>query len=312
MAKAYRGIDLLQLKLPERREWLAPLICAGSLGMIYARPGIGKSYFCLWLAAALAGGRDFLKWSGGALARVLYIDGEMGIRELKERFAELNRREESELSKLNVTFVCPESFDNLITPFINETSGQQVYSRAMQNFDVLILDNYCSLTRPGKNESDQQMWAAVQPWLTGLRAQDKCVLLVHHAGKSGDQLGTSTKEFALDWCLNFYKPADYEDDQGARFNIRFAKGRFRGEEKEGFTAWYKTIDNKTEWTWQSAKEARVTQIRQMKAVGMNDRDVAQSLGLSLFTVKKILKEVDSDATPAAPDWATAEKDDDWF
>lgn len=297
--KGYRGLDLLQLKLPTRLEWLPPLISAGSLGMIYAKPGVGKSYFCLWLAAALAGGRDFLKWSGGQVCRVLYIDGEMGIRELKDRFAELNRRDPSELAKLGVTFVCPESFPSLTPAFINQPSGQAFYTDAMRRFDVLILDNYCSLTHPDKNESDQQTWANVQPWLTGLRAQNKCVVLVHHAGKSGDQLGTSTKEFALDWCLNFYKPADYEDDQGARFNIRFTKGRMRGEDKEGFTAWYKTIGNQTEWTWQGAKESRQRQIGEMKRVGMADRDIAAALGISIFCVKKILKGL---AEPEPPDW----------
>jgi predicted ATP-dependent serine protease len=272
--------------------------------MIYAKPGVGKSYFCLWLAAALGGGSDFLKWKSGEIANVLYIDGEMGIRQLKERFTELCKRS-NEMAKLNTTFVCPESFGSLIVPAINEPAGQKFYSDSMRGFDVLILDNYCSLIRPGKNESDQQIWAAVQPWLTQLRAFGKCVILVHHAGKSGDQLGTSTKEFALDWCLNFHKPADYEDDQGARFNIRFQKGRFKGEEKEGFTAWYKTIGNETEWTWQSAKESRVAQVREMKAVGMCDRDIAHALGMNLFTVKKIIKKL-NEPGEEVPHWTDEE------
>lgn len=276
--------------------------------MVYARPGVGKSYFCLWLAAALAGDCDFLKWQSAGLASVLYVDGEMGLRELQERYTELCKNHPSEMSKQNVTFLCPESFPNLIAPFINERQGQKFYSGLMTGRDVLILDNYCSLTRAGKNESDLQTWSDVQPWLTQLRAFGKCVILVHHAGKSGDQLGTSTKEFALDWCLNFYKPADYEDDQGARFNIRFTKGRFRGDEKEGFTAWYQTFNGVTEWTWRGAKESRRGQIEEMKAVGMNDHDIAHALGISLFSVKKTLKEIADAAEQQPPMWVEPETD----
>jgi len=312
MIKPLTGSDLLVAKIPERKSWMPPLICSGCLGMIFARPGIGKSYFCLWLAAALGGGMNFLKWVNYDMARVLYVDGEMGLRELQSRYRELDRAQRSECAKLHTTFLCPESFPGLVTPAINDPVGQRFYFGLMQQQDVLFLDNYSCLVRRGKSDTDEQLWSSIQPWLTQLRAMGKCVILVHHAGKSGDQLGTSTKEFALDWCLKFFVPADYEDDNGARFNVQFTKGRMKGEEKEAFTAWYKSVNGRTEWVWQGAKESRRGQMQKMKAIGMADRDIAQALGMSLFAVKKVLRDLEVEAMPQPPQWCEEERCDDLF
>jgi putative DNA primase/helicase len=295
--KAFEGWQLPGLELPEQIDWLPPLVRSGSLGMVFAKAGVGKSYFCFWFAAAVACGGNFLKWSGQGLpARVLYVDGEMGIHEVRRRFCEIIGKPgyQSEFIKTSTTFLTPESFPNQIVAPINSDTGQAFYSEAMQTQDVLFLDNYCALTQRTGRQSDEEVWAKVQTWLTGLRAAGKCVVLVHHAGKSGDQLGTSTKEFPLNWSLNFYKPADYKEEQGARFVVHFAKGRMAAEEKASFTAWYKTTGAITEWTWQDSKASRVEQLKKMRAVGMTNREIALALTTTLYNVKEMLKELEEE------------------
>ena len=63
-----------------------------SYGMVYAARGVGKSWFCMARAVAIAEGRQrFLPWDLNGQHTVLYIDGEMTTADLKERFSELCR-----------------------------------------------------------------------------------------------------------------------------------------------------------------------------------------------------------------------------
>ena len=68
------------------KEWMPE----DSFGMIYANRGVGKSWFCMTLAVAIAkGDPTFLGWEIHNKHSVLYIDGEMAKIELKERFDQL-------------------------------------------------------------------------------------------------------------------------------------------------------------------------------------------------------------------------------
>lgn len=70
-----------------------------------------------------------------------------------------------------------------------------------------------------------------------LRQRHIAVVLIHHSGKSGDQLGTSRKTFAIDTMIKLSLPADYAADQGARFIVEYPKKRgFYGVAAEPFEA----------------------------------------------------------------------------
>jgi putative DNA primase/helicase len=56
-----------------------------------------------------------------------------------------------------------------------------------------------------------------------LRRAGKSVILIHHAGKSGRQRGTSRKEDVLDTIISLRRPPDYSPDQGARFEVYYEK-----------------------------------------------------------------------------------------
>lgn len=56
-----------------------------SLWMIHARPGLGKTWFCMGVAHAVATGGTFLKWKADEARNVLYVDGEMSRREMFDR-----------------------------------------------------------------------------------------------------------------------------------------------------------------------------------------------------------------------------------
>ena len=58
--------------------------------MIYAIRGIGKTWFALQMANAVATGDHFLMWKAKKPSEVLYIDGEMPLKLLKDRITQIN------------------------------------------------------------------------------------------------------------------------------------------------------------------------------------------------------------------------------
>ena len=79
--------ELLAADIAPRRDLLAPLLASDGAALVYGPAGIGKSFFALSLAWAVAGGGSFLGWQSPRPHRVLYVDGEMGAAALRERLA---------------------------------------------------------------------------------------------------------------------------------------------------------------------------------------------------------------------------------
>lgn len=66
-------------------------------------------------------------------------------------------------------------------------------------------------------------------WLLSLRHTGYAIVLIHHAGKSGDQRGASRREDLLDTSIKLSLPKDDDDEmmdrQGAVFDLEFVKTR---------------------------------------------------------------------------------------
>ena len=58
-----------------------------------------------------------------------------------------------------------------------------------------------------------------------MRSNGKSVLLIHHAGKGGQQRGTSRREDVLDTVIALRKPENYSPDSGTCFEVHFEKNR---------------------------------------------------------------------------------------
>jgi hypothetical protein len=78
-------------------------------------------------------------------------------------------------------------------PDLADPQAQQFYADIVADADLIIVDNVSTLCR-GLKENDADTWTPVQNWLLVQRRVGKSVLVIHHAGKSGQQRGTSRKE----------------------------------------------------------------------------------------------------------------------
>src|SRR5689334_5206622 len=89
--------EFMQMELPPRETVLDPVLKVGGLAMVYAPRGIGKTFFSLSLAYAIASGGEFLRWKAGQPRNVLIVDGEMPAAIMKERIACIARGSDADI-----------------------------------------------------------------------------------------------------------------------------------------------------------------------------------------------------------------------
>lgn len=232
----FRSIDLeafLALELPEREILLYPFLPTQGLVLLYAKRGVGKTHVALGMACSVACGGRFLNWNCPRARKVLYVDGEMPAVSMQERLRKIYSSGD---------FQKPEpGFFQLITPDLRVSmpdlstpEGQAEVEELAKDAALIVLDNLSTLFRSG-SENEAESWQSAQDWLLKLRRTGKSVVLVHHAGKGGQQRGTSKKEDILDAVIILKQPDDYQAEHGACFEVHFEKARhFHGNDAASF------------------------------------------------------------------------------
>jgi putative DNA primase/helicase len=133
---------------------------------------------------------------------------------------------------------------------------------------LLILDNLSSLTAVAR-DNEAESWSPIQEWLLKLRRRGIAVLIVHHAGKGGQQRGTSRREDVLDTCISLRRPADYSPAEGARFEVHYEKHRgFYGADAEPFEAKLEVHDDKAVWTTRKLEDLNRARVEGLVAAGL--------------------------------------------
>lgn len=279
------GAQLLQRPFPPREMILAPWLPQQGLTMIYADRGIGKTWVGLNVAHSVSCGGSYLGWQAPRLRRVVYIDGEMPGSALKDRYASIVAASDIDPPEDNFRLVASDlQSDGL--PDLSDPAHQQYYDDEIRDADLIIVDNLSTVCRSHR-ENEADSWAPVQAWGLRQRAAGKSVLLIHHAGKSGAQRGTSRKEDVLDSVVSLRLPPDYDANQGARFDVYFTKHRgFFGPDAQPFEA--KLIEGR----WHTCDIQRGSDEETMRALqkqGLSFRDIAERLGVSKSSVGRKLK-----------------------
>jgi putative DNA primase/helicase len=275
--------DFLALDVPPREMLLAPIIPQRSLSMVYAPRGLGKSWFALSLGVAVATGASFLRWQAPKPRRVLLVDGEMCLFDLKKRLAALSVGRGLAVANENFRILAADASDTGID--IGSIEGQLALEPHLKDVDLVILDNLSTLTASG-SESVGDAWLPLQNWLLKLRRKGVAVLLVHHAGVNGRQRGTSRREDALDTIIALRHPVDYQPIQGARFEVRFEKLRgAAGEAAQPFEAAIDLLSpdcgpNCIRWATRDLEPPLVQQAADLFRAGLTVREVAGILGIS--------------------------------
>ena len=159
----------------------------------------------------------------------------------------------------------------------------------LAGIDLLILDNLSTLTAVVR-DNDAESWGPIQDYLLRLRRRNISVLIVHHAGKGGQQRGTSRREDVLDTVISLRRPSDYEPTEGARFEVHIEKGRgMTGDALKPFEAKFEVRDNAAVWTTREIEDAKRAEILMLHEDGMSVRKIAEAMAMPKTTVHRILK-----------------------
>lgn len=288
--KAISFNDFLDLELPKPAMILSPFLWSQGLVLLYAKRGVGKTHIALGIAYAVASGGSFLKWSACEPKKVLYIDGEMPAFSMQERLRKITTEDQKKTAPGYLNFITPDLQEKAM-PNLSTEEGRAAIEEFIQESDVIIIDNLSSLFRSG-SENEAESWLPTQEWALELRRRGKCVLFVHHAGKSGQQRGTSKKEDLLDVVISLKQPDDYQPEQGASFEIHFEKTRhFAGEDAITFQVQLKEHDDGT-WKWEmlnARTDPEVLEIAQMMEQKATINQMMVQTGLSKSQIETRMK-----------------------
>ena len=288
MPQPFRAIDLedfLAREFPPRENLLAPWLPAKGLAMIFAPRGVGKTHLALNVAYAVASGSKFLKWAADRPRKVVLLDGEMPAIVLQERLATIVANSDAEPPPGNLKIAC---FDLIEAgaPDIGTEDGQRALEPHIGEADLIVVDNLSTLARTGK-ENEAEGWGIIQSWALTQRRKGRSVLFVHHAGKGGEQRGTSKREDVLDTVIRLSHPDDYEPSDGARFLVAFTKSRgIFGHDVEPFEA---KIGLDGKWACTDTTCLLEAEVSALLAEGKSLRDIANELGINKNKVDRIKK-----------------------
>jgi hypothetical protein len=281
---------LLAATFPDRIMLLTPWLESQSLTMVFAWRGIGKTHLALNVAYALASGGEFIGWKAAEPVPVLYIDGEMPGAALRDRVARIVASTDTEAPDGFLRFITPDLQEDGIMPNLANYAGQEAIDRALGNARVIIVDNLSCLVRGGK-ENESESWQPVAEWALRMRATGRSVVFIHHAGKGGQQRGTSKREDLLDTVISLKRPADYTEEQGARFEVHFEKARtLFGQDVAALEVALETTEgDRQTWTTSTVEATSDAQMIELAELGLSQAEIGRELEVNRSTVLRALR-----------------------
>ena len=154
--------------------------------------------------------------------------------------------------------------------------------------------NNSTLFRSGK-EDESDSWLPIQNWVLSLRSLGKSVLLIHHAGKSCKQWGTSRLEDVLYTLITMKRATVYKARDGACIEVYFEKNRaLYGVDVKPFMA--RLESNTTNdgiktlsWTCKSLEDSTFDTVCALANDGLGNSEIAQELEIHKSSVSRYVK-----------------------
>lgn len=264
--------QLMAADLPPRSDLLPPWLASDTAALVYGPPGIGKSFLALGVAWAVASGGSFLGWRSTRPRRVLYVDGEMGAAELRDRLAVFGPLPD----RLSIL---PHDRPGGARLDLGEEDGIVRLMAGWNDPQLLVLDTLSALTPSARADRDPERHDGLHCLLLHLKQSHRAVLMVDHANKRGALNGTARRASAADlvMALRPAGPGAVGAVCGnARFEIHFEKTRQRVPLMP-LLAELQTVDGAGAWRWDAA--CRVERLAALVRRGLSRRDVCEALGI---------------------------------
>jgi hypothetical protein len=287
------GRELLTMDTSPLEFVIDPILPTQGLGMLYAWRGCGKTYFMLDGCYSISiGAAKWCQWRIPKARRVVYVDGELPHNQLQARWQGIVKAHGMQPPEEGMMNFINRTIDKR-APNIAELQGQRLIEDHLQEGTFLVLDNISALCRTGKE--DEEGWASTQEWLIELRHKGITTQLLHHAGKSGAQRGTSKREDFLDAILMMRHPSDYSPDQLLRCEVHCEK--YRGDDADAVLPFEVRLESDSlggsVFTHRALQDVVEKRAIEMFGMGMKVTEIADDLHLSRFQVYRIKKKMSS-------------------
>jgi putative DNA primase/helicase len=282
--------DLGSLILKPRVPLLGGWLCASDYGIIFGPRGVAKTWFSLMIANAIAAGSALGEWNANNPGKVLFIDGEMPADMMRDRILGFGGSE-------NITLLNHEILFERTQGIINVTRVKQQEALLKlcieENFKLLVLDNL-SVCAFGVKENDSFEWEQLHRWLLQFRRHGIAVILLHHAGKTGQIRGTTKREDAAAWVISLTDAKERsEDKEGSRFVSYFSK-QSRNCMNTPAYEWHVVLkDSAVTVSWKHAHGADL--VLQCIRDGVSECTmIAGEMGVSPATICRMAKKLQDD------------------
>ncbi|MYM34047.1 AAA family ATPase [Duganella sp. FT94W] len=218
---------MLEVVFPVDTELLGAMILAKSIGMIAGMRGGGKSWLAILIAYAIAGKKTLPPWGNGAGLPTVILDGEMRSASLQKRLELIhasNKDDESRQAAEQNLHIISRDCMGVEIGSIDTIEGQrQIDALIPDGIRLIIVDNLSAWTSGGREDGNS--WAGIKTWLIAKRIAGVAVLLIHHAGKNGQQRGSSAHEDLLDYSILLTPLPNSADREDTRFSVQHTKLR---------------------------------------------------------------------------------------
>jgi putative DNA primase/helicase len=217
--------------------------CEGDLGIIFGPRGVAKTFFGAAISQALSTGGMIGEWKTPSPVKVLYVDAEMPADMMRTRFEALAAVNDNiELLNHELLFDRTNMTMNLTRPEFQKAVMEYCVKGEHK---VVILDNLSTLGI-GMKENDSSDWDLINPWLLDMRRRQISVIILHHAGRSGEMRGTSRREDNVFWIISLRdRRKEEETTKGAKFVSTFSKPSRNTPEVIPDYEWHFTPDETT-------------------------------------------------------------------
>ncbi|KQW57075.1 AAA family ATPase [Variovorax sp. Root411] len=280
--------ELAAMDFKPRQPLLSPWLCSQDLAMVFAPRGVGKTHFGLAVAFAVATGGPFARWQAPAARKVLYLDGELPGAVIQQRLWMHCPDVDPAPGYLRI-FTPDLVTEGRTLPDLSTYEGQAVIDAMIETDTALVVvDNLSAWARSGR-ENEAESWHPIADWLLSLRRRGIAVLLVHHAGKGGQQRGTSKREDLLDVVIGLSRPKDYDPQQGAVFVVEFSKARnLVGDQAESIELELVVADDRATWRCRTVEASTFERVVDLANEGLRPNDIALELDINKSSVSRHL------------------------
>jgi hypothetical protein len=313
---------LRERKFPLREHVVGPWLRQSESAMLWSPTGLGKSMLAITIALAVAGGGKVCGWTFERPRRVLLIDGEMHIEDVRDRLVMLSATVDGldvEAADRNLVVLCrQDQKPDVAFPDLATAKGQDaVIQRALHmKAELVIADNFSTLADV-PDENDASAMTPVLSWLLRMKQAGIATILVHHSGKSNETYrGSSKLATTFEVIMGLHRLEGRTVADGTGFELRW--GKFRGKPttatRDAEMRLVETPEGHLEWAVAPAVQSELLAlVEAVKTASFHtQRELAENLGWTPMKVSRGKKQAIAKGLITGQAWRDLmERDDEW-